>query len=286
MKSKISNGMKKYLKTISYIIVSILVGITAVYATSKLTPPDAVSNTMYSLSDIFNLASGTTTTEGTGTISTTPSLAETGKTLTEVYTAISTEIAKLSSSVIASGTIAFGITGKTSVVDTEDSNATANDIISPKTAYVNGVKITGVATAGTPELTWQTPDPALNLCWSHNQYEIDNGCTVGSGFIDADPGAGTIALGAVEYCKYLNTDGTTLALTEQNIWHLPTIQEYQSITDFTKFNNATSVTGFAEGTHYWSSAQSAGGANGAWGWSTYNGYISSNVDNNSVRCAH
>lgn len=104
--------MKKLLKTSLYLLVAILVGVTSVYATSKLAPPDSVANTMYSLSDIYNLGAGTTATLGSGTIQTTPTtIAETGKTLTEVYTAISTEIAKLANAKIAKNISAFGFTG-------------------------------------------------------------------------------------------------------------------------------------------------------------------------------
>ena len=46
---------------------------------------------------------------------------------------------------IKSGSSIFGVTGKTSVVDTEDANAVASDILTNKTGYVNGVKITGTA---------------------------------------------------------------------------------------------------------------------------------------------
>ncbi len=246
--------MKKLLKNLSYIAIALLVVSTVAYAADKLTPPGGASNTMYSLTDIWNLATGTTTTEGTGTIESTPgTLSETGKTLTEVYTALSTEIAKLSPTVLTSGTTAFGITG--------------------------------TASSGPAPLTWQT-DPALNLCWSHNQYEIDSGCTVGSGFIKTPDNLST--LGAVEYCKYLNADGTTLANTEQNIWHLPTIQEYQSITDFTIFNNATQVPGFAQSSYYWSGTQHAEDTYNAWLWNTYFGKIGSNGKYNQypVRCAH
>lgn len=250
--------MKKYTnkiyKSVLFLSLAVLVGFTAVYAADKLTPPGTASNTMYSLTDIWNLAAGTTTTEGTGTIAGTPStLSETGKTLTEVYTALSTEIAKLSPSVLTSGTTAFGITG--------------------------------TATSGPATLTWQT-DPALNLCWSNNAYEISNGCTVGSGFIQTPDTLTT--LGAVEYCKYLNADGTTLANTAQNIWHLPTYQEFASITDITIYNNATQVPGFATGSYYWSGTQDAGYADSAWYWSTYYGNIGSDnkYGQDPVRCVH
>lgn len=57
--------------------------------------------------------------------------------------------ADLVSANIKAGVSIFGVTGKTSVVDTADANATAANILSGKTAYVNGTKITGtVSTKG------------------------------------------------------------------------------------------------------------------------------------------
>jgi hypothetical protein len=109
-KQKIS--MKnKLLKTLPYLIISILVGVTAVYA-GTLTPPGTASNTMYSLTDIFNLSAGTTTTLGSGTIETTPTeVIASGKTLTQVYTAITGELAKLTNGKIAKNVSAFGFIG-------------------------------------------------------------------------------------------------------------------------------------------------------------------------------
>lgn len=77
-----------------------------------LTPPGAPANTMYTLTDIFNLSGGTTTTLGTGAIPTTPSsVLTTFKTLTEIYDAISTQITNLANAKIASGISAFGFIG-------------------------------------------------------------------------------------------------------------------------------------------------------------------------------
>jgi len=109
--------MKKYtnkvLKIVPYIVLSILVGVTVVYAGSTLTPPASVSNTMYSLTDIYNLASGTTADEGTGVIDATPSeVSLSGKSLSDVYEAISNEIAKLTPSILLSGNTVFGVDGE------------------------------------------------------------------------------------------------------------------------------------------------------------------------------
>jgi len=236
----VSNGdnkiyMKnKILKTTLYLLVAVLVGFTASYA-GNLVPPSSPSNTMYSLEDIYNLATDSITAEeGEGDIPETPgTVSSTGVTLTEVYEAVASALAN----------------------------------------------------TGSPDLTWQT-DPALNLCWSYDTYEIESGnCSVGSGFVQT-PDTNT-TLGATEYCQYLEADGETLANTAQNIWHLPTIEEYQSITDYTLYNNATEVPGFAEDTIYWSSTESAEYPNGAWDWYSWGGYTS-NYDKSdpvAVRCA-
>ena len=57
----------------------------------------------------------------------------------------------LNTNVLKSGTTILGVQGKSTIVDTEEDNnaATANDIVSGKTAYVNGQKITGSITGST-----------------------------------------------------------------------------------------------------------------------------------------
>jgi hypothetical protein len=63
-----------------------------------------------------------------------------------------TEQAKIIAGNIKAGITLLGVAGKSSVVDTADANAVAGDILSGKTGYVNGSKITGtfpVYTAGT-----------------------------------------------------------------------------------------------------------------------------------------
>ncbi len=231
----------KILKTLPYLIVSILIGVTTVYAGS-LTPPGQPSDTMYSLADIFNLSTGTTTDLGSGTIPATPStVSASGKTLAQVYDAISTEVAKLTNTKIAKDVTVFGFTG-TLYGDTDASKVltsatyagtmpdntgasnftptTSNQAIPTgfydgTTAVVGdadlveenikeGVNIFGVegtASGGSSQLTWQD-DPTLNLCWSYHTYEIENYCTVGDGFVQT-PDTNT-TLGALEYCQYLN----------------------------------------------------------------------------------
>lgn len=231
-------------------MVAVLVGFTAVYA-GNLVPPGSPAKTMKTLSDLYELIDTGSNTPSTD-FATPGTVTSTMHSIGDTYDLLATKIADIDPSTILSGTTIFGVEGE--------------------------------ASAGSPDLTWQT-DPALNLCWSHNQYEIDKGCTVGSGFTQTPDTLTT--LGATEYCQYLEADGETLANTAQNIWHLPTIQEYQSITDYTLYNNATEVPGFAEDTIYWSGTQIAGSAGIAWGWYSWIGYTNSRNKNIqfAVRCA-
>lgn len=61
----------------------------------------------------------------------------------------SAEQAKIIAGNIRAGVTILGQSGSSSVVDTADANATAGQILSGKTAYVNGSKITGSLTAAT-----------------------------------------------------------------------------------------------------------------------------------------
>lgn len=61
----------------------------------------------------------------------------------------SEEQAKLVSGNIKAGVTVLGVSGKSSVVDTGDATAAVGTIISGKTAYVNGTKVTGSLTTVT-----------------------------------------------------------------------------------------------------------------------------------------
>ena len=63
------------------------------------------------------------------------------------------EQAKIVPGNIKAGTTILGVDGKSSVVDTEDADATAGEILAGKTAYVNGAKVTGTTTLPTITLT-------------------------------------------------------------------------------------------------------------------------------------
>lgn len=244
--------IKTLFKYIPYLVIAILVGVTVAYA-GNLTPPGAPIKTMATLTNLYDLVNtgANTVSPAQGTALVTPAYGESMYALGDIYNLLSDKIADIDGTQILTGTTIFGVPG----------------------SATEAVPV--------PTLTWQTPDPALALCWSNGA-----GCSVGSGFTQTPDTLTT--LGAKEYCQYLNSDGTTLANTAQNIWHLPTIQEYTSITDYTKFgaDGATAVTGFAGGSNYWSSTESAEEANVAWYWGS--GFGSTNGDGKdgqgSVRC--
>lgn len=154
-------NMKKLFNIVSYIFVAVLLVATVAYATTKLTPPGAVANTMYTLSDIYNLSLGTTTPEGSGAIPTTPTtVAPTDfKTLTEVYTAISTELAKLTNAKIAKDISAFGFTG-TLYGDTDPAKV------------LTTAQYAGSAAAAPAPLVWAAADvTSYNCSWFTNMTD-------------------------------------------------------------------------------------------------------------------
>jgi Protein of unknown function (DUF1566) len=111
--------------------------------------------------------------------------------------------------------------------------------------------VTGTLATTTPELEWSTNQGYLN--W------------------------GT----AISTCAALTEGGATAG-----DWRLPTIQEYQSITDFSIYDMPTHIPGFIQYFNYWSSTGTAENPNNAWGWSSYNGGINNLGKANlyQVRC--
>lgn len=78
------------------------------------------------------------------------------------YNSVATAM-KITSDKIKSGESIFGVEGNQSIVDTSDANATSDDIVQGKTAYVNGQKVTGTvqeinSDLGVPEGEYVTND--------------------------------------------------------------------------------------------------------------------------------
>lgn len=262
----------KLIKTLPYITIAILIGVTVTYAapSSKLTPPSSISNTMYSLTDIFNLSTGQDATSGAGEIETTPALTETGKTLTEVYTAIYDEVAKLTPSVLLSGNTIFGVEGE----------ATAG---APTVTFASADQTTYTCEA----LEVDSTQPAVTLetiCG----YHIDDGCSwSGSACIG---GTKTPANGYMTWyagkasCSASTEDGQTAG-----IWHLST--NIELLTHYMDNNDTGNPPiGFTSG-YYWSGStpKYSGGEGLSYGVGMSNGEINGGAKDlpvNSVHCAH
>ena len=71
------------------------------------------------------------------------------------------EQAKIIAGNIKSGVSILGVSGSSTVVDTSDANAAAGHIISGKTAYVNGTKITG--NLNTPTISQDSTTKVLSI---------------------------------------------------------------------------------------------------------------------------
>lgn len=87
------------------------------------------------------------------------------------YNSVATAM-KITSDKIKSGESIFGVEGNQSVVDTSDANVTSDDIISNKTAYVNGEKVTGTILDSSGRLL----DAAIQVSTKslhHEQFDIE-----------------------------------------------------------------------------------------------------------------
>jgi len=208
---------------------------------------------------------------------------------------------------IKSGATIFGVAGKTEVVDTADANAVASEITISKTAYVNGVKITGTA-AGLPLVskTGQTisydaagavVNPKVSTNADDGYYEKGVANTAPR---FTDNGDGTVTDNNTEliWLKNANAFGTqiwatalttcntlangTAGLTDGSVagdWRLPNVNELQSLCNYGYVTPALSnAAGNAKWTagdpftgvqsgYYWSGTTYAG--NTAYAWVVY-----------------
>lgn len=272
--------MKKYtnkvLKIVPYIALSILVGVTAVYAGSTLTPPASVSNTMYSLTDIYNLASGTTVDEGTGEIDATPSeVSLSGKSLSDVYEAISNEIAKLTPSILLSGNTVFGVEGGVEAGTSSVEFASAN---------VSSYQCSWFTDMTDPDDQREVPITSQEICTSNPGCTWDTTTTPGTPFCAG--GEQT----SQEYITWYAAKKACENFTEGGFeWRLPT--NIELITHYMDNNiDGVQPEGFVDG-YYWSgtTSQYPEGSYYAYFVDMYDGNMNFNDKydpNYLARCAH
>jgi hypothetical protein len=133
---------------------------------------------------------------------------------------------------------------------------TNQGVVTP-TATPNTQQTTVPAIKSTAPLVWQ-PDQKIKLCWdaiacsTANGFGTDAGYSVSYGKI-ATPNSAY--LGAVEYCEYLQPNGTTISTGVINYWRLPTEPELNS-------EIALVPSTFPNNTNYWSSSEAVDSANG------------------------
>ena len=214
---------KKIAKHLAYLAIALLVGSAVAYAGS-LTPPGAPADTMYTLDGIYNLASGATTTVGTGSLPSTPgSASPTFHTLTQIYTAISGQIGNLSSSTIATGTTAFGIVGTRvpakilQEFGTSDYCSDANGLVTSCAGTgLAGQYLSGQPRSYTDNSDGTISDNATGLTWQKCQYGLS-----GSSCVTGTASSTQLSI-ATSTCMTLNLGGKT-------DWRLPNRFELESL---------------------------------------------------------
>ena len=204
MKSKFnifSNGVKAGLT----VLISVLIIFTIVQAsTIKITPPTGTPvATFYSLSEIYNfITANTAATVGSPALDWSASLEDTGRTLTEIYSALASLIV---ADKVFTGTTYLGTTGTltlacaTSTFDgtankiadaydgsgnganrwcmaTSTNSASASDIVRYKSAWVNGAEVNGsfASTTETATTTGVTFSPPAGSWFSSITVAITN----------------------------------------------------------------------------------------------------------------
>ena len=133
--------------------------------------------------------------------------------------------------------------------------ATTTLPVATSTPVKQPAKVTPPAPPAKPAIvkvpgTWQN-DPNQNLCWSTQAYEC--GTFSKDGTVDVN-GDGSVLLGAVEYCRYLDPNGTTVDKKPQNFWTLPTIDQLMA-----EANSAPAT--FRYSGQYWSNTQEPNNTN-------------------------
>jgi len=285
MKSKISNGMNKYLKTISYLIVSILVGITAVYA-GTLTPPGAPAKTMKSLSDLYELINTGANTPSTDF--TTPAYNPSQGTmhsLGDTYDLIKSQLDILTADKIAKDEEVFGRTG-TLYGDTDPSQV------------LTTADYPGTATAGTTAFTFALADATTYSCEAlavdpaQQAVTLETICEYHTG--DGCSWSGSACVGGVKTPAggYMTWHAGTASCSEKidegsTSWRLLSYPEL--VGHYLDHNNAGGPpTGFVGG-GYWSGTTYPNYSGGAYSVSMGSGLAGSgskDSPNYLVHCAH
>jgi hypothetical protein len=84
-----------------------------------------------------------------------------------------------------------------------------------------------VPSTPTQTLVWLEKSSYSSLCFNRETRNFSNNCQPNAGLTNRDS-AGGGALGALEYCQYLNSAGTQTADSYQGLWRLPTTADFNA----------------------------------------------------------
>lgn len=117
--------MNKILKIVPYLVIAILVGVTVSYAGS-LTPPGTPAQSMYKLSDLYELINTGANTPDTS-FTTPGTISATMNSLQDIYELMTTKIAAIDGATILTGTTIFGVEGSATPAPADPIFATGDE---------------------------------------------------------------------------------------------------------------------------------------------------------------
>ena len=243
------NSYNLVLKIISFLIIFILIGITSIHA-GTLISPVSPSKSMKTLSDLYELVNTGTNTPSTD-FDTPTSVSPTMVSIGDTYDLLKTNIQAITTAKVAAGSTIFGVAGKSSVVDTADATADTTKILNTYTAYVNGAKITGNATAGTNYSIPKTGQTSVYITNDDGTYQkgftgtrfVDNGDNTitdnatGLIWIKDHDAVGTPFDSQMTFVVAI-TDCEGLTYAGSSVWRVPNRNELLSIVDSSKYGPA------------------------------------------------
>ncbi len=284
--------MKKIITTSALLLIAFIIGaiVKTTYAGS-LTPPGVPASTMYTLGDIYTKLtdSTTTTTEGSASFTTPGSVSATFHNLKQIYELIPT----IDATKVLTGTTYLGVAGTASggssslPLKTGQTHCNAfsggyGSVSQVPCAGTNqdGDLKRGVTRSYTDNADGTVTDNATGLMWqkcSDGQTGLD--CSGGAAVAELmDDGYGVSP--AINYCE-------GLSLASHTDWHLPSVNELQSLVDYGRVNTSIDPSfPLTQSAYYWSSTAYEGNASFAWVVNFYAGGVDYDGMDNSrfVRC--
>jgi hypothetical protein len=234
---------KKIILGTSFIALALTIFGT-VYAGSLTPPTNTVTPQSYTLDDIYNrLVTGANAVAHS--VIAPSNVSPTFRTLTEIWDKIPAALNISANSV----NVPVGINRTATTLSAIDTDLTPSKIKNGETIFGVTGTYTGSGTDGGPTLQWSQPFVGITrpggavegfnkLCWDSNlnmptTYHVSFiPCSLARDYVGTGPYSSRrngglhdnngITIGAVEYCQYLNQDGTALTSSRNNYWRLPT----------------------------------------------------------------